>query len=200
VRPSRLQRSTDECGAMDISGHVRETALMLTAGSAREGLARTLRAAFAEGLLSEQTLSHRLGLLFGPRLIEPRSVIGDLALRPPRRPPSLASLLSAATALRGSLESVIDRGRCAPAPLVLALDWSGAQDALLIGRASSCDVALSDQTVSRRHARLLFRDGAWIVKDLASKNGVTVNGTKVGRCQLRPGDRLGLGLQLLEID
>jgi hypothetical protein len=185
---------------MDIYGHVRETASMLRAGSARDGLARTLRAAFAEGLLSEQTLSHRLGLLFGPRLIEPRSVIGDLALRSPRRPISLALLVSAATAVRESLEGIIDRGRNTPAPLVLALDWSGPQDALLIGRASSCDIALSDQTVSRRHAQLLFRDGAWIVNDLASRNGVTVNGRQVGRCQLRPGDRLGLGLQLLDID
>jgi len=187
---------------MDIYGHVRETASMLRAGSARDGLARTLRAAFAEGLLSEQTLSHRLGLLFGPRLIEPRSVIGDLALRSPRRPIGLALLISAASAVRERLEGIIDRGRNTPAPLVLALalDWSGAQDALLIGRASSCDIALSDQTVSRRHAELLFRDGAWIVNDLASRNGVTVNGTQVGRCQLRPGDRLGLGLQLLDID
>jgi hypothetical protein len=185
---------------MDIYGHVRETASMLRAGSARDVLARTLRAAFAEGLLSEQTLSHRLGLLFGPRLIEPRSVIGDLALRSPRRPVSLSMLISAARAVRESLEGIIDRGRDTPAPLVLALDWSGAQDALLIGRANSCDVALSDQTVSRRHAQLLFRDGAWIVNDLGSRNGVTVNGTQVGRCQLRPGDRLGLGLQLLDID
>jgi FHA domain len=185
---------------MDISGLVRETASMLRAGRARDGLARTLRAAFAEGLLSEQTLSHRLGLLFGPRLIEPRSVIGDIALRSPRRPISLASLISAASAVRESLEGIIDRGCNAPAPLVLALDWSGAQDTLVIGRAPSCDIALGDQTVSRRHARLLFRDGAWIVNDLASKNGVTVNGTQVGRCQLRPGDRLGLGLQLLDID
>jgi S-DNA-T family DNA segregation ATPase FtsK/SpoIIIE len=185
---------------MDISARVRETAWMLRAGRSRDGLARTLRAAFAEGLLSEQTLSHRLGLLFGPPLIEPRSVIGDLALRAPRRPISLAWLISAASAVRESFEGIIDRRRSAPAALVLALDWSGAQDALLIGRASSCDIALSDQTVSRRHARLVFRDGAWIVNDLESKNGVTVNGTKVGRCQLRPGDHLALGLQLLDID
>jgi FHA domain-containing protein len=185
---------------VDISGPVRETASMLRAGSSRERLARTLTAAFAEGLLSEQTLSHRLGLLFGPRLIEPRSVIGDLALRSARRPISAASLISAARALRESLEGIIGRRRCARAPLVLALDWSGARDDLLIGRAPSCDIALSDQTVSRRHARLLFRDGAWIVNDLGSKNGVTVNGTTVGRCQLCPGDRLGLGLQLLDVD
>jgi hypothetical protein len=172
---------------------------MPRAEGSRERLAGTLRAAFAEGLLSEDTLSHRLGLLFGPRLIEPRSVIGDLALRSPPRI-SLASLVSACAAIRASLEGMIGHARSAPAPLVLALDWSGAQDSLLIGRAPLCDIALGDPTVSRLHARLLCRDGAWIVNDLASRNGVTVNGTNVGRCQLRPGDRLGLGLQLLDID
>jgi pilus assembly protein CpaF len=83
---------------------------------------------------------------------------------------------------------------------VLALDWSGAQEDLLIGRGGACDIALSNLTVSRAHARLIFRDGTWIVNDLASKNGITLNGAQVGRCQLRPGDRLALGLQLLEID
>ena len=68
------------------------------------------------------------------------------------------------------------------------------------GRGAACDIALGNLTVSRRHARLLFRDGAWVVHDLASRNGLTVNGARVGRCQLRPGDRLGFGLQLVEID
>jgi hypothetical protein len=163
-------------------------------------LAGTLKVAFAEGLLSEQTLSYRLGLLFGPRLIEPRRVIGDLAFRARRLPPGLGSVASVLRAMRRELAEIVAGRRSEPAALVLALDWSGAQDSLVIGRARTCDVALADQTVSRRHARLLFRDGAWIVNDLASKNGVTVNGTKVGRCQLRPGDRLGLGLQLLEVD
>ena len=185
---------------MDIARALRDTGWVLEPGSSRERLAGTLRAAFAEGLLSEQTLSHRLGLLFGPPLIEPRSVIGDLALRSPRRPIGMSWLISAASAVRESLAGIVGRERPARAPLVLALDWYGARDALLVGRSGSCDIVLSDQTVSRRHARLLFRDGAWIVNDLASKNGVTVNGTKVSRCQLRPGDSLGLGLQLLDID
>jgi hypothetical protein len=185
---------------MDFARRVRDTGRMLEPGSSRERLAGTLKAAFAEGLLSEQTLSHRLGLLFGPRLIEPRRVIGDLALRARRRPAGLRSLSSALLAVRRELEALLAGGRSEPAPLMLALDWSGAQEDLLIGRASACDIALSNLTVSRRHARLIFRDGAWIVNDLASKNGVTVNGATVGRCRLHPGDRLGLGLQLLDID
>jgi hypothetical protein len=185
---------------MDNALGVRETGQMLKPGSSRERLAGTLKAAFAEGLLSEQTLSHRLGMLFGPRLIEPGPVIGDLALRARRRPAGLTSLASALQVIRRELDALVSRERPEPAPLVLALDWSGGQDELLIGRGSACDIALRNLTVSRRHARLIFRDGTWIVNDLASKNGIAVNGAQVGRCQLRPGDRLALGLQLLEID
>jgi hypothetical protein len=173
---------------------------VLRPGSSRERLAGTLNAAFAQGLLSEQTLTHRLGMLFGPRLIEPHGVIGDLALRGPRGPRAGGGLASATRRLRASLERIAGKRTAPRSPLVLALDWSGAQEALLIGRASSCDIVLRDQTVSRRHALLLFRDGTWVVRDLASKNGVAVNGAKVGRCRVDPGDRLGLGLQLVEID
>jgi hypothetical protein len=139
-------------------------------------------------------------LLFGPRLIEPRGVVGDLVFRAHRPRPRLASIASAAAAVRGGLRRIMSGRRSALAPLVLALDWSGAQDDLLVGRDAGCDIALGDITVSRRHAWLVFRDGGWIVQDLASKNGVTVNGVPVGRCRLEPGDRLGLGLQLVDID
>src|ERR1700716_3504322 len=134
---------------MDNSDRVRETGGVLKPGSSRDRLARTLNAAFAEGLLSEQTLSLRLGMLFGPRLIEPRVVIGDLALRGRGRRLRASALLTASRALYESFERIVGRATTEPAPLVLALDWSGAQDELLIGRAGSCDVVLEDQTVSR---------------------------------------------------
>ncbi|HSZ05152.1 MAG TPA: FHA domain-containing protein [Solirubrobacteraceae bacterium] len=186
---------------MDIPAAVRETDWMLAPGRSRERLAGTLSAAFAEGLLSEQTLSYRLELLFGPRLIEPGSLVGDLALRDRPTPrPAIASALSALAAARAAVGGFTGAGRREPTELVLALDWAGAHGDLLIGRSPDCDVRLGEGTVSRRHARLVFRDGAWMIQDLASRNGVTVNGTPVGRCQLRPGDRLGLGLQLVEID
>jgi hypothetical protein len=185
---------------MDIRAAVRDTACMLEPGRLRGRLARILGAAFAEGLLSEQTLSHRLELLFGSPLVEPHWVIGDLALRThaPRRTP--ASVLSTLAAARSGLARVLDRRPPEPRALVLALDWSGRHDDLVIGRGTGCDVALLDRTVSRRHARLFFRDGGWIVQDLGSKNGIALNGARVGRSQLRPGDRLAVGLQLIEID
>jgi FHA domain len=185
---------------MDIGADVRDTGRMVQPGRLRERLARILSAAFAEGLLSEQTLSHRLELLFASPLVEPHGVIGDLALRThaPRRTPAFA--LSILAAARSRLARALDRRPREPRALVLALDWSGTQDDLVIGRGTGCDVALPDRTVSRRHARLFFRDGRWIVQDLASKNGIALNGARVGRSQLRPGDRLAVGLQLIDID
>jgi hypothetical protein len=173
---------------------------MLEPGRLRERLARILGAAFAEGLLSEQTLSHRLELLFGSPLIEPRGVVGDLALRPHGPHSGYESVLSTVAAIRSALGRLLARGGPEVGVLVLALDWSGTQDDLVIGRGTGCDVALADRTVSRRHARLFFRDGRWIVQDLGSKNGIALNGAPVGRSQLRPGDRLALGLQLIDID
>ncbi|HEY2398211.1 MAG TPA: FHA domain-containing protein [Solirubrobacteraceae bacterium] len=173
---------------------------MVRPGSARERLSGVLRAAFAEGLLSEQTLSYRLGLVFGPRLIEPTRVIGDLSLRGRRGRVAREAITSAWSAVRRGVAGLAGTRPPGLAPLVLALDWSGPAQDLVIGRGQSCDIALANITVSRRHAKLIFRDGTWIVHDLASRNGLTVNGMRVGRCQLRPGDQLGVGLQLVEID
>ena len=73
-------------------------------------------------------------------------------------------------------------------------------DELLLGRDRSCAVVLDDPTVSRRHAHLRYRDGAWIVRDLGSTNGTTVNGASVTRSQLRPGDLVAFGDQTLLVD
>ncbi len=48
-----------------------------------------------------------------------------------------------------------------------------------IGRSSSCDLTLSDQRASGRHAELVEKDGVLAVKDLGSKNGVLVDERKV---------------------
>ena len=162
----------------------------------RQRLARTLNAAYAEGLLSERTLTHRLDALFAGELIDPARLVGDLTRRVPRRRPGRTPL--------GALASGLRRTRIGTAVpetgILLALDWSGAREELLIGRHPSCDVVVADDTVSRQHARLTFRDGGWIVQDLDSTNGTRLNGQYVGRCRLRPGDQLTVGRQRLQID
>jgi FHA domain len=172
---------------------------MVNAGASRDRLARVLGAAFADGLLSEQTLSYRLGLLFGPRLVDPVGVVGDLWIRDGRRrrrPP--VKLAAAAAILRRFIGWPERRGESGS--LVLGLDWSGGDEHLVIGRHDSCDVIFENDSVSRRHARLLLRDGGWMIEDLASLNGTNVNGMTVGRCQLQPGDDVWLGDQRIEID
>ena len=63
----------------------------------------------------------------------------------------------------------------------------------VLGRSTSCDIRLDDPNVSRRHAELR-QDGTsyWIV-DLGSTNGVDVNGARVDRVKLEPGDTVTLG-------
>src|ERR1700675_3118340 len=66
---------------MDIRACARDTRSVSALGRSRQRLAGVLNSAFAEGLLSEQTHVHRLGLLFGPHLIDQQQLIGDITLR-----------------------------------------------------------------------------------------------------------------------
>ena len=55
--------------------------------------------------------------------------------------------------------------------------------------------------VSKHHARLLFRDGRFIVTDLKSTNGTYVNGRKIAQATIvREGDKIYIGDFILRID
>jgi hypothetical protein len=167
---------------------------VLGEGASRRQIARTLNAAYADGLLSHETFVYRLDQLFHRRLIDPVRLIGDLSTRAPRR--RLAWLVRAVDAVKRWTRAA----HAEPPTVLLALDWSGGQGELILGRHHSCDLVLSDPSVSRRHARLVFRDGNWVLQDLESTNGTIVNGVLVGRCALRPGDRVMIGDEQLRID
>jgi pSer/pThr/pTyr-binding forkhead associated (FHA) protein len=64
----------------------------------------------------------------------------------------------------------------------------------VLGRDPSCEVVLQDSTVSRRHAEILYRDGAYWIKDLGSANGTLVNGHPVDYVKLAQGDIVSLGV------
>ncbi|MGA9856903.1 MAG: FHA domain-containing protein [Solirubrobacteraceae bacterium] len=134
----------------------------------------------------------RTDLLLRGGLIDPARLIGDLNLRAKA---GLADL--AATVARWARQPGTEPAQ--PAAL-LALDWSGAQTEITIGRHAGCDVVLANLAVSRHHARLVFRDGRWILQDLGSTNGTEVNGCPVGRCELRPGDDIALAGEHLTVD
>jgi FHA domain len=161
---------------------------MLAAGSSRQRLARTLNAAYTDGLLSEGTFAYRIDLVLRSPVVDPVSVVGDLTFRRRRH------------ALGRTVDAVRRLVRAAPEAPVLALDWTGAHTELLVGRHPGCDVVLDHPSVSRRHAQLRFRDGGWILRDLESTNGTRVNGCDVVRCRLEPGDHLLLGDEAFVVD
>lgn len=67
------------------------------------------------------------------------------------------------------------------------------KDVLTIGRDVSNDVVVNDAEVSRTHARLTAQADGYMVEDLASTNGVFINGQRITTPRLvRPGDMLGL--------
>lgn len=170
---------------------------MLQAGTSQKLIARTLKAAYAEGLLSADTFTQRVDELHAAALIDPGQLVGDLNLRA-RRPRRERLAQSVRRVLRGPRRST-DPLLLEPVVL-LALDWAAGGTELLVGRDHGCDLVLSEVSVSRRHARLLFRDGSWILQDLDSTNGSVVNHVRVGRCELRPGDLVELGDARLRID
>ncbi len=71
-------------------------------------------------------------------------------------------------------------------------------DELRFGRGLDNDVVLDSLSVSREHARLLRADGLFI-EDLGSRNGTFVNGQRVQRARVVPGDRIRLGATELRI-
>ena len=62
-----------------------------------------------------------------------------------------------------------------------------------IGRVQGNDIVLPKGNVSKRHARIVLKDGKFIIVDLKSTNGTYVNGKRVHRAELQTGDRLRVG-------
>jgi predicted component of type VI protein secretion system len=63
---------------------------------------------------------------------------------------------------------------------------------LLVGRREGCDVVLRFANVSAHHCQLSLEQGYWFVKDLKSRNGTKVNGARVARKRIDPGDELSV--------
>ena len=67
---------------------------------------------------------------------------------------------------------------------------------VLVGRSSACTVRIKEELVSGEHARLSWQGERWHVRDLASRNGTFLNGTRLprgGMAELRAADILAFG-------
>src|SRR5689334_22447710 len=70
-----------------------------------------------------------------------------------------------------------------------------------VGRVQGNELMLPKGNVSKRHARLIYRDGRFIVTDLKSTNGTYVNGRKIAQATIvREGDKIYVGDFVLRIE
>ncbi|HEY4412694.1 MAG TPA: DUF3662 and FHA domain-containing protein [Gaiellaceae bacterium] len=81
---------------------------------------------------------------------------------------------------------------------VAVLSWDGQRmrvdkRRVVLGRSRECDIQVEDANVSRRHAELRQEGTAFWIVDLDSTNGVEVNGKRVKRAKLEPGDTFTVG-------
>lgn len=67
-----------------------------------------------------------------------------------------------------------------------------------IGRGFAADIQLEDVSVSRRHAIVTQRRGVVRILDDRSSNGTFVNGRRITEVELRDGDVIVLGRQVLQ--
>lgn len=69
---------------------------------------------------------------------------------------------------------------------------------VVLGRAIDSSVVLEDPEVSRSHVRITRSDvGAYIIEDLASRNGTQVNGVPIQKQFLSFGDKIQIGPRVL---
>ncbi len=64
---------------------------------------------------------------------------------------------------------------------------------LVVGRAVSCDHAVMDPRMSRKHFLISDQNGVWYVDDQQSSNGTKVNDHTVGRAAILEGDVISCG-------
>lgn len=72
-------------------------------------------------------------------------------------------------------------------------------EGLVIGRSLQVDLSVDDLRVSRRHCRIEHGEKGVTALDLRSANGTYVNGQRVTRALLRPGDALQVGSAALRV-
>ncbi len=75
------------------------------------------------------------------------------------------------------------------------------QSEVTIGRVQGNDIILPKGNVSKRHSRIVLKDGRFIVVDLKSTNGTYVNGRKItSPLVVKPGDKIYIGDFILSVE
>ena len=80
------------------------------------------------------------------------------------------------------------------------VEFSLSKPTVEIGRAALNDIVLSDHKISRSHARIECDETGCTLIDLGSSNGTLVNGDRIDRAKLVPGDVIQLGGSILHFE
>jgi FHA domain len=72
---------------------------------------------------------------------------------------------------------------------------------IVVGRDPTCDLSEADPLLSRRHAEFAVDGDSIVVRDLGSRNGIYVNGSRIAEGTLESGDIVRIGrLQLRYVE
>ena len=155
----------------------------------RERSVRGLARSTVDGRLSVDTFSRRVERAYTSRT---RGELEDLASDLPHRSRTVRFMADVAYRI-GSARFEIERAwNSARTPRLALPDTATCR--VVIGRGPTCDCVVADQSVSRRHATLLLRDGQVTIEDLGSLNGTRINGRRVVvPTEVRAGDVVSFG-------
>lgn len=67
------------------------------------------------------------------------------------------------------------------------------KDRTTLGSAVSCDICLDHSFVADEHAVIVKTGDGFVLEDLNSRHGTSVNGSEIHRRILAAGDRIGIG-------
>ncbi|MEU4493517.1 DUF1707 and FHA domain-containing protein [Streptomyces sp. NPDC023998] len=155
----------------------------------RDRVLGVLREGAAQGKLSHDTFIRRMELaLVARRSDELRALTADLGTDG-RWSQHLYRAVGRVSAFSERLRRAWQAEKLPP----LMLPEPGPYP-LRIGRDPGNGLRLSHDTVSRLHAELSRQGNLWILRDLGSTNGTTVNGRRVtGSVVVHDGDMVGFG-------
>jgi hypothetical protein len=156
----------------------------------RDRALKVLRDGVAMGRLSHDTFIRRMELALTARRSEELAALtADL----PQDNRVSRALFGAVEAVSGFTVRLRRAWQAERLPKLL-LPHPGTGHPLRIGRDPGNGLRLTHETVSRMHAELSRQGGLWVLRDLGSTNGTTVNGRRViGAAIVREGDQVGFG-------
>ena len=74
------------------------------------------------------------------------------------------------------------------------------RERMIVGREPTCDVVVSDGSVSRKHAILEQRGNGWAVVDQGSANGTFLDSQRVADAVLKAGQQIRFGAVAFRVD